>query len=318
MPLEKDKQEKSRLHPRNKNKGRYNLEALIGVCPELKNHIATNKYGTESIDFSNPRAVRLLNTAILHHHYGIAHWEFPKENLCPPIPGRADYLHHIADLLAENNFGKIPKGEKITGLDIGMGASCIYSIIGVSEYGWKFIGSETDRKSLASAERIVQSNPSLKGKIACKLQDNPKKFFHRILDREEKVDFALCNPPFHASAEDAQKGAQRKIRNLSGKQIAKPELNFSGISSELIYEGGELEFIRNMILESTHFSRNCLWFSSLVSKQSHLNSILQLLEKAEAIQSRTIPMGTGNKSSRMVAWSFLSKKERKAWRETRW
>jgi 23S rRNA (adenine1618-N6)-methyltransferase len=29
-------------------------------------------------------------------------------------------------------------------------------------------------------------------------------------------------------------------------------------------------------------------------------------------------MGTGNKSSRIVAWTFLSREEQKEWRETRW
>jgi 23S rRNA (adenine1618-N6)-methyltransferase len=35
--------------------------------------------------------------------------------LCP-IPGRADYIHYIADLLAESNNGIIPKGHGIQGL----------------------------------------------------------------------------------------------------------------------------------------------------------------------------------------------------------
>jgi 23S rRNA (adenine1618-N6)-methyltransferase len=70
-------------------------------------------------------------------------------------------LHLIADLLAENNLGKIPKGDQITCLDIGVGASCIYPIIGVTEYGWKFIGSDIDSKSLESAKKIALANPSI-------------------------------------------------------------------------------------------------------------------------------------------------------------
>jgi 23S rRNA (adenine1618-N6)-methyltransferase len=56
----------------------------------------------------------------------------------------------------------------------------------------------------------------------------------------------------------------------------------------------------------------------LVSKQAHLQGIYHLLEKAEAEQIKTIPMGTGNKSSRIVAWTFLNKAEQKAWRASRW
>jgi 23S rRNA (adenine1618-N6)-methyltransferase len=318
MSSEKNKQVKARLHSRNKNRERYDLTALISSIPELKNYVKPNKFGIDSVDFSNPIAVKLLNTALLNHYYGIKIWEFPEENLCPPIPGRADYIHHIADLIAANNFGTIPFGDKIICLDIGIGASCIYPIIGVTEYTWNFIGSDIDPKSIASAQNIVNSNSSLKDKIECRLQENPKDIFHGILGKEEKIDFTICNPPFHSSIDDAQKGTRRKIKNLSGKKVKTPELNFGGISNELICDGGEYQFIQNMIIESEKISKNCYWFSSLVSKQSNLKRIYILLEQSEANKIKTIPMGTGNKSSRIIAWTFLSKEEQKEWRETRW
>ena len=318
MSLERNQQDKARLHSRNKNRERYDLSALTTSNPELKNHIIPNKFGVESVDFSNPLAVKLLNKALLNHYYGIKNWEFPDGNLCPPIPGRADYIHHIADLLGENNFGVIPIGDKITCFDIGIGASCIYPIIGVTEYDWKFIGSDIDPKSIASAQNIVNSNSSIKDKIECRLQKNPKDVFHGIIGKEDKMEITICNPPFHSSIEDAQKGTRRKIKNLSGKKVKTPELNFAGISNELICDGGEYKFIQNMIRESEKFSKNCYWFSTLVSKQSNLKGIYKLLEKIEANQIKKIPMGTGNKSSRIVAWTFLSKEEQKEWRETRW
>ena len=111
MSSEKNKQKKSRLHFRNKNRDKYDLGALITSNPELKNYIIPNKFGVKSVDFSNPLAVKILNKALLNHYYGIKNWEFPDENLCPPIPGRADYIHHIADLLGENK-----KAEKVTNL----------------------------------------------------------------------------------------------------------------------------------------------------------------------------------------------------------
>ncbi|RLD92455.1 MAG: 23S rRNA (adenine(1618)-N(6))-methyltransferase RlmF [Bacteroidetes bacterium] len=318
MSSEKNQQDKARLHSRNKNRERYDLSALTISNPELKNYVKPNKFGVDSVDFSNPIAVKLLNKALLNHYYGIKSWEFPDENLCPPIPGRADYIHHIADLLGENNFGTIPIGDKITCFDVGIGASCIYPIIGVTEYAWKFIGSDIDPKSIASAQNIVNSNSSLKDKIGCRLQNNPKDVFHGIIGKEDKIDLTICNPPFHSSIEDAQKGTRRKIKNLSGKKVKTPELNFAGISNELICDGGEYQFIQNMIRESKEISKNCYWFSSLVSKQSNLKGIYKLLEKIEANQIKTIPMGTGNKSSRIVAWTFLSREEQKEWRETRW
>jgi 23S rRNA (adenine1618-N6)-methyltransferase len=255
---------------------------------------------------------------LLNHYYGIKYWEFPDENLCPPIPGRADYIHYMADLLSGNNFGTIPIGNKITCLDIGMGASCIYPIIGVAEYQWKFIGSDIDSKSIASAQDIVNANSMLKNKIECRLQQNSLNIFYGIIGGEDKIDLSVCNPPFHSSVEDAQKGTQRKVKNLSGDRTKKTTLNFGGISNELICEGGEFKFIQNMIRESKKFSKNCYWFSTLVSKHSNLKGIYKSLGKVEAYQIKTIPMGTGNKSTRIVAWTFLTKEELKAWRESRW
>lgn len=318
MSTDKKTTEKTRLHARNRNRERYDLTALIQSTPGLKMFVIPTKHGTESVDFSNPRAVRILNQALLSHYYGIAYWQFPEENLCPPIPGRADYLHHIADLLSEGNFGKIPTGGRIVGLDVGVGASCIYPIVGVVEYGWSFIASDTDAESISAAQNIVKFNPSLMGKVECRLQKASNDIFYGVLARNERVDFSICNPPFHASMEEADKGSRRKVANLSGVKSKKPELNFAGIQNELVYPGGEARFVRNMIRESEKFAKNCFWFSTIVSKQSNLKKIHGLLDKTDAIQVRTISMGTGNKSSRLVAWSFLSKAERNEWREERW
>ncbi|MCL4165871.1 UNVERIFIED_CONTAM: hypothetical protein GTU68_004426, partial [Idotea baltica] len=222
MSSEKSKQVKTRLHIRNKNRERYDLSALILTNPELSAHVKPNKYGDDSVDFSNPAAVKILNKALLNHYYGIKYWEFPDENLCPPIPGRADYIHHIADLLCEFNFGTIPTGDKITCYDIGIGANCIYPILGVAEYGWKFIGSDIDPKSIESAQQIIESNPRLKDKVECRLQENYKDIFYGIIAKEEKFDVSICNPPFHSSIEDARNGTRRKVKNLSGKKGKEP------------------------------------------------------------------------------------------------
>jgi 23S rRNA A1618 N6-methylase RlmF len=48
--------------------------------------------------------------------------------LCPPFLEETDYIHYIADLLASSNNGIIPK-HAVQGLDIGVGANCIYPIM---------------------------------------------------------------------------------------------------------------------------------------------------------------------------------------------
>ena len=317
-PLIIANEEKTRLHPRNKNRNRYDLSALVTLNPELKKYIIPNKYGGMSIEFSNPIAVRILNMSLLNHYYGIKNWDFPKNNLCPPIPGRADYIHHIADLLAKNNFGKIPKGDKITCLDIGMGASCIYPIIGTKEYDWKFIASDIDPKSIDSARKIIESNDILKNKIECRLQKNKNSIFKNILEKEYKIDLVICNPPFHSSKEDAQKSTLRKLRNLSDKKVKKNHVKFAGVNNEIIFEGGEIKFIENIVNESKLYAKNCYWFSTLVSKQSNLKKTYKLIDRNGAYFLKTIPMGTGNKSSRIVAWTYLSKEAQNKWRHERW
>ena len=310
--------EKTRLHPRNKNRERYNFKQLIDCCPDLAQFVKLNIYEDQSIDFANPEAVKALNKALLNYHYDISHWDIPQNYLIPPIPGRADYIHYIADLLRQNNYGKIPTTTKIKCLDIGVGANCIYPIIGNKEYGWSFIGSDTDPISIESANKIIELNPSLKGNIECRLQNNPKDFFYGIIRKDEFIDLSICNPPFHASAEEAQSATLRKLSNLNQKKVTKANLNFGGQYNELCYEGGEERFVGNMIRQSKKFATSCFWFSTLISKQSNLKNVYGILKQVKAVKVETIPMGQGNKTSRIVAWTFLSKEEQTKWKNTRW
>jgi 23S rRNA (adenine1618-N6)-methyltransferase len=47
--------------------------------------------------------------------------KFLLATFAPPIPGRADYIHQIADLLATCNKKVVPTGADIRILDIGVG-----------------------------------------------------------------------------------------------------------------------------------------------------------------------------------------------------
>jgi 23S rRNA (adenine1618-N6)-methyltransferase len=310
--------EKSELHPRNKNRKRYDFKRLISSLPELAPFVKPNIYGDESVNFADPEAVKVLNKSLLLHHYGIRNWDIPPGYLCPPVPGRADYIHYIADFLCKNNFGKIPTGPKIKCLDIGLGASCIYPIIGSQEYGWSFIGSDIDPVAIDSAHRIIASNSALQGKVECKLQTNPNDFFFGIIQKDELIDLSICNPPFHSSVKEAQVGSLRKIHNLNPDKKIKPILNFGGQNHELWCHGGELKFVQNMILQSKRFAASFFCFSTLISKESNLRSVYKALEQSKAFDVETIPMGQGNKTSRIVVWTFLSTEEQKYWKNSRW
>jgi 23S rRNA (adenine1618-N6)-methyltransferase len=311
--------EKATLHPRNRHQGRYDFAQLIKSSPELGEFVVINPYGKESIDFANPTAVRVFNRALLKSYYGVAHWDIPADYLCPPIPGRADYLHFIADLLASSNDGVIPRGASIRALDIGMGANCVYPLIGHSDYGWQFLGSEIDPTAVAAATAIVKSN-GLSKAISLRLQSNRSHILLDLLRSDERFDLSVCNPPFHASIDEAQRGSQRKWRAL-GKADPKrklPVLNFGGQSQELWCEGGEIGFVTQLINESKQVPRQVFWFSTLVSKASNLASIQSTLKKAGVVESHVVEMSQGQKQSRFVAWTFLDKAQQQAWRLERW
>ena len=293
------------LHPRNLHNNRYDFKELIKTKLELQEFVKPNKYGDLSIDFADPQAVISLNKALLAHFYGIKDYTIPEGYLCPPIPGRADYIHHIADLLAISNNGVIPKGNTIKGLDVGIGANGIYAIIGASVYDWDFVGSDIEIESIKSVENIVNSNESLKGKIECKLQLNSQNIFTGIINKDDFYNFTICNPPFHKSLKDAMDGNKRKIQNLTKQKITKNTLNFGGKNNELWCKGGEIAFITNMIKESLEFKNNVFWFTTLVSKKENLPLIYKKLEDIKVSEIKTIDMSQGQKITRIIAWSFL-------------
>ncbi len=306
--------EKSQFHPRNKHRQRYDFQALTQTCPELSPFVQLTNYGDASIDFFNPEAVKMLNKALLRHHYGVENWDIPKGYLCPPILSRADYVHYIADVLATKNGGKIPVGKAVKCLDIGVGANGIYPIIGHKEYGWTFIGADIDPVSLESVSKIIVANPSLKDVIELRLQTDSRDTINGILKRGERIDATFCNPPFHASHAEAQASTQRKLNNLTQNKNAKLALNFGGQNNELWCEGGEVEFIKNMMIQSRQYADSCFWYSTLVSKQTTLKPILETLKQLKALEIKTIDMQQGNKISRIVAWTFLTETDYKTYR----
>lgn len=319
-PAKPSEGSKAPLHPRNRHQGRYDFPALIAGNPELAAFVILNPYGKQSIDFANPEAVKVFNRALLQQFYGIRQWDIPAGYLCPPIPGRADYLHHLADLLGAAHDGVIPKGPGLRGLDIGVGANCIYPLIGHHDYGWRFVGADIDAQSLDSAAAILAANPQYGDAIELRRQEHPQHIFQGLLQADERFDFTLCNPPFHASLDEARSGSRRKWKNL-GKQDpsrALPVLNFGGQSNELHCEGGEAAFIARMADESAAFGQQVFWFSTLVSKASNVAPLQERLKVLGATDIRVVHMAQGQKQSRFVAWTYLQKNQRRAWRKERW
>lgn len=279
---------------------RYDFPALARSSPELAAFVRRSPRGTDTIDFADPAAVRALNRALLRHDYGVAHWDIPPGYLCPPIPSRADYLHALAALLG----GRAQLRSDVVVLDIGVGANCIYPLLGASAYGWRFVGTEVDAAALAVARRIVGANPALSPLIDLRQQHARSAIFRGVIRAGEQFAASICNPPFHASAAEAAAGTARKLRNLGGRAADRPARNFGGQSHELWCPGGEARFLRQMIAESATAPHLCRWFTSLVSKRENLPPLLRALEHVHATAVRTIPLRHGQKQTRILAWTF--------------
>jgi 23S rRNA (adenine1618-N6)-methyltransferase len=303
------------MHPRNKHRMGYDFKALIKAVPQLRPFVTVNQYDNQTINFANPDAVKMLNRALLKQHYYIGYWDIPEGYLCPPIPGRADYIHYAADLLATTNNAVVRKGKKVRVLDIGVGANCVYPIIGHQEYGWSFVGTDIDEEAIQSAQSIIDGNEDLKNTIELRLQKHRADIFLFAIKPGERFDLTICNPPFHASIKEAAEGSRRKWNNL-GLKAAKekePVLNFGGQNAELWYPGGEAAFLKQMAAQCTHFAKQCLWFTTLVSKKENLRILYNALQKAGATDVQTINMSQGQKASRIMAWTFLSAEEQQQW-----
>ena len=296
------------LHPRNQHNQGYDFPALVKSYPALAPHVKPNAHGDLSIDFADPLAVKTLNAALLNRYYNIVDWDIPDSALCPPIPGRADYIHHIADLFG---IGTGLEQSNIKLLDIGTGANGIYPLLACQIYGWQCVGSDINPESLENVATIIANNPTLKNRFTLRTQPDKNHIFEGIIQAGEFFGVSVCNPPFHASPEVAVKGSQLKLNNLArsrGEQNAKtksPTLNFGGLGAELWCKGGEQLFLKKLIRESQAYSTQCRWFTSLVSKADNVKPAKKLIRKLGAVDVREIEMKQGNKITRVLAWTYI-------------
>lgn len=310
------------LHERNLHKGRYDLPTLCKSHPSLSAYLTKNPRNEQTIDFADPQAVLELNRALLKHYYAIGSWDLPEGYLCPPIPGRSDYVHYAADLLLQSANRKNFKGLNIRVLDIGTGANLIYPIVGSRMYRWQFVGSELDPISIDNAEKIIAENPNLKPSVTVRKQNDAACIFNGIIEKDDYFQLTMCNPPFFKSRKEADSARMRKSRNLSAarggpKANVKPSANFGGSASELYCPGGELKFVQQMIQESANYSQQVGWFTSLISNGDNVTPLLKVLRSAGATDYgatdyKVVAMAQGNKNSRMLAWTFKSPSQLKS------
>ena len=282
------------MHPKNRHLNGYDLIRLTKVYPPLKKYIVTNQFAKESLDFKQAGVVKALNTALLKADYNISYWDFPISHLCPPIPGRADYLLYLNELLIQHGLDQSP----IKILDIGTGATLIYPLLGCRLFNWQFKASDINPEALQNAQNIIAQN-HLQNCIHLMRQNNRTQLLKGIILPDEKFSASICNPPFFDSPTQALKTRHRKQKNLKIK-----DTGFKGLAKELWTPGGELQFVKKYINESQNYKHQIKLFSSLISSQKNLAQLIRYIKRAKIFKYEVIKMTQGHKQSHILVWYF--------------
>ena len=302
------------LHARNRHLLGYDMARLVSSHAALAPFLRSRPDGKQTVDFSDPAAVSTLNTALLVSDYSYD-FSLPPGHLTPAVPGRADYIHLLADLLAEDGTGEVPTGRSVVGMDVGVGASGVYPLVGHADYGWSFLGTDVSRASLESCERLARRNAV---PLELRRQAEPRAVLRGVLQPTDRLAFTMCNPPFYASAEEARAATARKWRGLGkGARLGKGKgeeawRSFAGQPHELYCDGGERAFVRRLIRESAAPERRkaALWFTSLVSAARAMPALRAELRDARPAATRELALSTSNKGMRVLAWTFQGDAER--------
>ena len=149
-----------------------------------------NRFRTEDTD---PGVELAPNQALLADAYGLK-WSIPRGVPCPSVPSRCDYIHHLADLLSGGDDAAVPRGSGVRVIDLRAGVSCIYPLIGASEYGFRFLATDIEKPAMHWARQIVRLNPSVASLIEHRFQPDSSACFDGVVKPGERFAASLCDP----------------------------------------------------------------------------------------------------------------------------
>ncbi|XP_078278529.1 RNA N(6)-adenosine-methyltransferase mettl16 isoform X2 [Rhinoraja longicauda] len=248
------------MHPRNRYKDKPpDFSYLASKYKEFQRHVHTNLTGKVSLNFKEPEAVRALTCTLLKEDFGLT-IDIPLERLIPTVPLRLNYIHWVEDLIGCGTN----KNKLIRGIDIGTGASCIYPLLGATMNGWFFLATEVDDMCFSYATKNVEQN-NLSDLI--KVVKVPQKTLLMDALKEESeivYDFCMCNPPFFANQMEAQ-----GVNSRNPSRPPPSSINTGGIT-EIMAEGGELEFVKRIIHDSLQLKKRLRWYSCMLGKKCSL------------------------------------------------
>ncbi|KAF7239169.1 RNA N6-adenosine-methyltransferase METTL16 [Varanus komodoensis] len=284
------------MHARNRYKDKPpDFAYLASKYPEFKKHVQINLSGRVSVNFKDPEAVRALTCTLLKEDFGLQ-IDIPLERLIPTVPLRLNYIHWVEDLIAQQDAAT--KGSVICGIDIGTGASCIYPLLGATLNGWYFIATEVDDVCFSYAKKNVEQN-NLSDLI--KVVKVPQKtLLLDALEEESEViyDFCMCNPPFFANQLEA-----KGVNSRNPRRPPPSSVNTGGIT-EIMAEGGELEFVKRIIHDSLQLKKRLRWYSCMLGKKCSLAPLKEELRIHRVPKVTYTEFCQGRTMRWALAWSF--------------
>lgn len=279
------------MHPRNRYKDKPpDFAYLASKYPEFQQHVQTSLMGRPVVNFKEPEAVRALTCTLLKEDFGLT-IEIPLERLIPTVPLRLNYIHWVEDLI---DGQKQPR----RGIDIGTGASCIYPLLGATMNGWYFLATEVDDICFDYAKKNVEQN---KMSDLIKVVKVPQKTLLMDALKEETeiiYDFCMCNPPFFANQMEAKGVYSRNSRRPPPSSV-----NTGGVT-EIMAEGGELEFVKRIIHDSLQLKKRLRWYSCMLGKKCSLAPLKEELRKQGVPKVTYTEFCQGRTMRWALAWSF--------------
>ncbi|OHW95266.1 23s rRNA (-n6)-methyltransferase [Colletotrichum incanum] len=246
-----------------------------------------------NLDFNDPAAVMQLTKTLLKIDFGLR-IELPEDRLCPPVPNRHNYILWLKGLLDSTTYD--PPDQRIVGLDIGTGASCIYPLLGCTQRPWSFFATDIDPKSLACAKKNVEFN-DLQNRISVVARTPQDRLIPLDEIGVDKLSFLMTNPPFYTSEQDLIDSAKQKSRP--------PLTACTGAPVEMVTDGGEVSFVGKILKESLQLRERVQWYTSMFGKQSSLEEFVNILREKDINNYAVTEFIQGNKTRRWaIAWSF--------------
>ncbi|XP_044210249.1 RNA N6-adenosine-methyltransferase mettl16 isoform X1 [Thunnus albacares] len=279
------------MHPRNRYKDKPpDFAHLAAKYPDFQQHVHTSLTGRPVVNFKEPEAVRALTCTLLKEDFGLT-IEIPLERLIPTVPLRLNYIHWVEDLI---DGQKQPR----RGIDIGTGASCIYPLLGATMNGWYFLATEVDDICFDYATKNVEQN-NLSDLI--KVVKVPQKTLLMDALKEETeivYDFCMCNPPFFANQLEA-----KGVNSRNSRRPPPSSVNTGGVT-EIMAEGGELEFVKRIIHDSLQLKKRLRWYSCMLGKKCSLTPLKEELRKQGVPKVTHTEFYQGRTMRWALAWSF--------------